>query len=150
MIIGRILGIDYGTKRIGLAVSDDAGTIAFPKEILKNDGGAIGYLDKLIKTEEIGEIVIGESLDLTGQENKVHQKIKQFAKELEYVSKVKVFFQKEFMTSMEARRTKIVKSDRDKTQSSSRMKKEKEGKVDAKAAALILQRYLDKKNIKTN
>ena len=142
----KILGIDYGTKRVGLAMSDDGGSIAFPKEIVKNDSSTLKHIEKLIKTENIEEIVIGESLDLDGTQNKVHEKIQKFAKQLEDFFKIKVFFQKEFMTSVEARKTTIFKSSLSQTQASSRMKKETGEKVDAKAAALILQRYLDKKN----
>ncbi|MEK7588966.1 MAG: Holliday junction resolvase RuvX [Patescibacteria group bacterium] len=142
----KILGIDYGTKRIGLAMSDDGGTIAFPKGIIKNDSTVLKYIEKLIKDENIEEIVIGESLDLDGTQNKVNEKIQSFAKELESMFKIKVSFQKEFMTSVEARKTTIFKSSLNQTQASSRVKKETGEKVDAKAAALILQRYLDKKN----
>ena len=54
--------------------------------------------------------------------------------------------QKEFLTSVEARKSKIGKQDRDKSQASSKVKKINTANIDASAAALILQRYLDKKN----
>ena len=142
----KILGIDYGTKRVGLAMSDDGGSIAFPKEIIKNDSSTLKHIEKLVKIENIEEIVIGESLDLDGTQNKVNEKILGFAKELESNFGIKVFFQKEFMTSVEARKTTVFKSSLNQTQASSRVKKELGGKVDAKAAALILQRYLDRRS----
>ena len=146
----RFLGIDYGTKRIGLAISDDSGRIAFPKEIVKNDSTAVSRIGSIIKDERIEGVVIGESSDLNGNDNTIQGKIKSFANELKQLSLVEVVFQKEFMTSVEARRTKIFKKDRDQTGASSRVKKDVGEKVDAKAAMLILQRYLDKRNIKGN
>jgi len=125
----RFLGIDYGKKRIGLALSDDEGRLAFPKEILFNDKKFFLRLAEIIKEEEIGEIVLGDSEDFKGKPNEVMEEINDFAKELKEKFSVPVFFQKEFLTSVEARRYQA-----------------KREKADARAAALILQRYLDKIN----
>ncbi|HPS21447.1 MAG TPA: Holliday junction resolvase RuvX [Candidatus Paceibacterota bacterium] len=141
----RFLGIDFGSKRIGLAVSDEEGKLAFPKEIVLNDKNATDYIKNIIKNEKIDEIVIGESLSLTGEENKIMGEIKDFVKEIFALAKP-VHFQKEFFTSVEARgregkekynARKVKKAESEKTK-----------KIDDSAAALILQRYLDKINKK--
>jgi putative Holliday junction resolvase len=129
---GRFLGIDYGTKRIGVSVSDENGTLAFPKEILGNDSKIFDKLGGIIEKEKISEIVIGESVDSSGKSNKIAPKIEVFILELKEKFKLPVHKQKEFFTSIEARRYQT-----------------KPARADAGAAALILQRYLDRINNQT-
>ena len=116
----RYLGIDYGEKRIGLATSDEAGKLAFPLQVLPNDAKIFGKLQEVILKENITEIVIGEA-DLILNEVEV------FEKELVQRFKMAVHRQKEELTTLEARRYQ-------------------KDAADARAAALILQRYLDRKN----
>lgn len=137
MINGRFLGIDFGTKRIGLAISDENRRLAFPKEVILNDKNTISQIEKVIKEENISEIVIGESTDFSGNANPVDEQIKTFILELEEKIGLPVRTQKEFMTSVEARRYKDKNNQKKKSSTNS---------VDASAAALILQRYLDKYN----
>jgi putative Holliday junction resolvase len=142
----RFLGVDYGTKRIGLAISDENGTLAFPKEILPNDFHVFDKLGVLIKKENIKEIVIGESVDFSGKLNVLSGRIEVFILELQEKFGLPVYKQKEFLTSVEARRSKTGKKDFNLPQSHSKVKQIKSGRIDASAAALILQRYLDKIN----
>jgi len=124
----RFLGIDYGTKRIGVAVSDENIILAFPKGILLNNLNIFKNIGEILKTENISEIVIGESVNFKGKENIVSKEIKTFISELKDKFNLPIHEQKEFLTSVEARR----------------FQKKKE--VDDSAAALILQRYLDRIN----
>src|SRR3989344_5731655 len=126
----RYLGIDYGTKRIGLAVSDLNGRLAFPKEVVKNNGELMRKIGEIISKEKIAEIVVGESLDFAGLPNILQKEIEFFISNLERKFKVKVHSEKEFLTSVEARRY---------------AHPQKFNNVDASAAALTLQRYLDRK-----
>ncbi|MBP9715142.1 MAG: Holliday junction resolvase RuvX [Candidatus Pacebacteria bacterium] len=142
----RILGIDYGTKRIGIALSDESGVLAFPKEIILNDVNTWKKIEKILKSEDVGEVVIGESLNLDGKPNILLARIEIFIQEFKNRFSLPVHKQKEFLTSIEARKSKIGKQDRDKSQASSKVKKVNTTNMDASAAALILQRYLDKKN----
>lgn len=142
----RVLSIDYGTKRIGLAISDENGRLAFPKEIVLNDVNTFKMLDKIIKKEKIEEIVIGESVDFSGKLNILSARIDVFILELKEKFNLPVHKQKEFLTSVEARRPKDGKAGLSPSQAHSKVKTIKRGRADAKAAALILQRYLDKKN----
>lgn len=127
---GKILGIDYGTRRIGLALSDDRGVFAFPKTILASNSSALRTIQAMIEAEGIGAIVVGESLDRKGRPNTVAREIEAFIRELQKFD-LPIYKEKEFFTSVEARRIQGTRE-----------------QVDASAAALILQRYLDKMNHK--
>lgn len=142
----RLLGIDYGTKRIGVAVSDDGGTLAFPKEIVPNDEYTYKRIGEILKSEKISEIVVGESVDFTGQLNALSARIDVFILELSEKFNLPIHKQKEFLTSIEARKSGNTKSNMSQSQAHGRVKQIKSGRIDASAAALILQRYLDKMN----
>ncbi|MFA6520069.1 MAG: Holliday junction resolvase RuvX [Candidatus Paceibacterota bacterium] len=144
----RFLGIDYGTKRIGVAISDENGTLAFPKEIILNDAKTFLRIAEIIKQENVSEIVVGESVDFSGKLNVLSGRIEVFILELKEKFNLPVHKQKEFLTSVEARRSPNGKKESNQTQSHSKLKQIKSGRIDASAAALILQRYLDKINKK--
>lgn len=142
----KFMGIDYGMKRIGVAISDDQGTLAFPKIIILNDANTFKKIGEVIKSGNIEEIVVGESLDLSGEANALQARIGIFITELQGRFNLPVRKQKEFLTSVEARRSKNGKSSMQGTQAHSKQKVKKQEKVDASAAALILQRYLDRRS----
>jgi putative Holliday junction resolvase len=145
----RFLGIDYGTKRIGIAISDEKGVLAFPKEIVLNDSNSFNRLEEIIKIENVNEIVIGESVDFSGKLNALSARIEIFISELKEKFNLPIHKQKEFLTSVEARRHQDFGGQARKAESGnqhSRLKQIKSGRIDASAAALILQRYLDKIN----
>lgn len=135
------LGIDYGSKRVGLAISDEDGSFAFPYKIIANNMELVDAIHNICGTEEIGAIVLGESHDLSGQPNKIMGSIEEFKRNIEAELDLPVYFQKEFMTTTEARGRggKEVNN-------AKKVGKIKQAAADASAAALILQRYLDKKN----
>ncbi len=144
----RFLGIDYGTKRIGVAISDENGTLAFPKEIVLNDENTYKKIGDIIKKENVAEIVVGESVDFSGKLNALSARIDVFILEMAEQFNLPIHKQKEFLTSVEARKSKDQKKDFNQAQSHSKVKQIKSGRIDASAAALILQRYLDKRNLK--
>jgi putative Holliday junction resolvase len=136
----KYLGIDYGTKRIGIAVSDEAGQIAFPKFVWLNDQKALANIAKLVKEEEIGGIVFGDSVDASGKDNSLNLEVKSFAEQIKKETNLPIFFEKEFWSSYEAHGRQGKEAKNARMQSITKT----EG-VDAKAAAVILQRYLDRK-----
>ncbi len=142
----RFLGIDYGTKRIGVAISDENHTLAFPKEIVLNDSNTFKKFAEIIKKENIKEIVIGESIDFSGKLNALSGRLEIFILELLEKFNLPIHKQKEFLTSVEARKGKNTKDSLSPSQAHSKVKQIKSGRIDASAAALILQRYLDKIN----
>ena len=59
----KYLCIDYGTKRVGIATSDDGGTMAFPLRVLLNSRSLVANVAKICRDEHINTIVMGESLN---------------------------------------------------------------------------------------
>lgn len=137
----RYLGIDYGSKRVGLSLSDEEGKMAFPYKIITNNLELVDAIHNICGVEEVSAIVLGESHDLSGKPNKIMGSIEEFKRNLECELDLPIFFQKEFMTSIFARG-----NDGKKENDARKIKKGKDLKVDDSAAALILQRFLDKKN----
>ena len=137
----KILGIDYGSKRVGLALSDDEASFAFPYKIISNNMELLDTIHNICGTEEVSAIVLGESHDLSGQPNKIMGSIEEFKRNIETELDLPVYFQKEFMTTVEARGREGKE-----VNNAKKVGKIKQAPADASAAALILQRYLDKKN----
>lgn len=135
----KYLGIDYGTKRIGLAVSDDEGRVAFPLTIITASPLAAGEIAALAHQRGVQKIIIGESRDLRGARNAVMEDIELFAKDLEELSKLPVAYEREFFTSALAARQFA-------PEEKSRKANPPHEQLDASAAALILQSYLDRKH----
>jgi putative Holliday junction resolvase len=123
----KYIGIDYGTKKVGIAISDDEASFAFPKDIIPNNT-AIEYLKNVIQTENIEGIVIGESLASNGQDNDLAETVALFGNTIKEKVGKPVFFIREDFSSVEAHRYQTKKGDRDDS-----------------AAAIILQRFLDKR-----
>lgn len=126
----RHLGIDFGTKKVGLALSDEAGTMGFPHTILPNDSRLLEEVAGLIEREGVSAVVIGESLDFSGKENPVAAHARAFADSLSETTGITPVFEPEMLTTQEARRDfEGVRT---------------HGAVDASAAALILTSYLSR------
>jgi putative Holliday junction resolvase len=123
----RYLGIDFGSKRVGIAVSDEEGKMAFPHSVILNRDNLTEEVEKIIKEKKINKIVIGESKDFKSAPNKIMAKIEKFKKILEENTNLEVLFEPEFMTSSQA----------EQIQGKNEMH-------DASAAAIILQSFLDK------
>ncbi len=124
--MAKYLGIDYGAKRVGIAVSDDTGSIAFPKAALPNDRALLPSIIGFVRSNNVSVIVIGESKDKDGKDNAVMAGARQLGQALERELSVKVYFEPEYYSSVEARRDSETFL------------------VDAKAAAIILNRYLER------
>lgn len=122
----KYLGIDYGTKRVGVAISDDAGEFAFPKAIY-DTGTALDAIAALCTLEHIDALVIGESLATNGEPNEVAAGINAFKAKLVVATTLPVYSEREMFSSVEAHRYQT-----------------DAGKRDDSAAAIILQRFLDK------
>lgn len=128
----RILGIDYGLKRIGLAMSDSG--LAEPLKVINwsDEATVIKEISRLCQKYAIQKIVIGLP------EGKIAFQVKKWGKRLSRESRLSIVFQDETLTSQEA----IVKMIE-----AGRGQKARREKKDAVAAALILQKHLDKLNV---
>jgi len=136
----KYIGIDYGAKRVGVAVSDETGAIAFPKTILRNGKTLLEELAVLAKAEGADAVVMGNSIDSLGRENAIMEEARRFAEILGEATGLPIHFERESFSSVEARRMPT----RQNSRSGGQMRTE----VDDSAAALILQRYLDKNRLK--
>ena len=143
----RFLGIDYGTKRIGVAISDEKGILAFPKG---NCSERSKYSKKNWRNHKSGKYFRNCSRGISrfsGKLNVLSARIEIFISELKEKFQLPIHKQKEFLTSVEARRHQDFGGQARKSESGNqhnRLKQIKSGRIDASAAALILQRYLDK------
>jgi len=133
---GRVLGLDVGQRRIGVAVSDPLGITAQGLETLqrKNKKHDLGWLRRVIREYEVGEIVVGLPLRMSGAEGTQAEKIQAFAEDLRKHFKLPVHLWDERLTSAEANRL-LRETD---------LSIEKRGKaVDRMAAILILQGWME-------
>ena len=126
---------------MGLSLSDEEGSLAFPYKIIPNDLSLSDTIHNICGVEEISAIVIGESYDLSFNPNKIMGSIEDLKKTLEIELDMPVYYEKEFMTTIEARGRGGKEINNAK-----KVSKEKQVPADASAAALILQRFLDRKN----
>ena len=132
----RYLGIDYGEKKCGLALSDEAGTMGFPHAIVPTTPRLADELVALVEQERVGAVVIGESRDLSGAENAILPAARALGQQITLKADIPVYFEPEFYTSAEARRAP---AKAEKTRAA-----QPRAQVDASAAALILTSYLTK------
>lgn len=135
----RILGIDYGERRVGLALSDETATIASPLPTLKRRKGKrppVAPVARLAEENDVEAIVIGLPLTLEGEESDWTREIRAFGEKLAERTGCPVTFQDERMTSVRAERA--VRS-----LGLGKEKREEKERIDAAAAVLILQSHLN-------
>jgi putative Holliday junction resolvase len=133
------MGIDFGERRIGLALSDPTATLASPLETLVRRPGKrvpLKALEELARAHDVERLVVGLPLDNRGEENDWSRAVRASADELGRRLAVPVEYVDERFTSVAAGRA--VRSS-----GLSRTDREDKGRVDRAAAALILQRWLD-------
>ena len=136
---GRILSIDYGTSRVGFAVSDPLHIIATPLKTIKNKSiqDLLKQIGLIVKEYDIKSIVVGLPLGLNGKETKQTETVKLFSETLGK-NNYKVIFEDERFTTVLAKK-EIIKQ----KISTGRNK----SLIDQVSAAFILQSYLDRKKI---
>lgn len=138
----RILSVDYGERRIGLALSDPTATIASPLPTLKRRKGKrppVAPIARLVEENDVAEIVVGLPLTLEGDDSDWTREVREFASALADRTGLPVALRDERMTSVRAERA--VRS-----LGLSKEKREEKSRVDAAAAVLILQAYLDSRS----
>lgn len=122
----RLIGIDYGEKRVGVASTDESGEFALPRAVLSNDENLFVEIEKIAEKESVKIIILGESKKLDGRDNPISKDIEKFKTEL-LGRGFEVIMHTEVFTSQEAERI----------QGKGEM-------IDASAAAIILKSYIDK------
>ena len=137
----RVMGIDFGMKRVGVAVSDPLRIIAQGIETLENNSSLVARVTEVVKKMSVGKIVVGKPLKLSGQEGDSAIEAAKFAQKLrdrlksESLDIEVVEWDERFTTTM-AQRTQLELGVKKK-------ERQKKGNLDRMASQLILQSYLD-------
>lgn len=126
-----IVCLDVGEKRIGVAVGDMAVRIAVPFETIEVDGGEVEAITKLVVSQNAGTLVIGYPRNQSGEATAQTRFVEEFAKKLSDIAP-KIVFQDESMTSVIAEQ-----------QLSSYKRPYSKSDIDAQAAAIILQDFIE-------
>jgi putative Holliday junction resolvase len=130
----RYLAIDYGTKRTGLAICDPTETIVSPLAVLQSKKRLVEKISELIETENIGAIVLGLPLNMDNSQGPQARLALKFAEQLRRNLKIPVYLQDERLSSFAAK---------EKLSSSSFKRSEVTERLDAVAAAEILEAFLE-------
>ncbi len=140
----KYLAIDYGEKRIGIAVSDESKKYSFSREHLLNDNSLYNKLLDLIKEENVSRIIIGYPLNFKSEKTIQTLKTEEFRSNLEKfldknsIKTELIYFDERFTSKLAAE--SILNSGMNKK------KRQEKGRVDSISAQIILQDYIDKTN----
>jgi putative Holliday junction resolvase len=132
----RSLGIDFGERRIGLAISDPEGRMALPLTTLerRNDRSAVRAIAEIARRAGIGRLVLGEPVGLAGQRGEAAERVRRFGDRLAGITGLPVRLVNESLTTVEAQeRLRAAGFD---------PRREPE-RIDAVAAQILLQEALD-------
>ena len=138
--MNRLLGIDFGTRRIGLALSDPTGTLASPLPFLENTGipEVVSKLKELVQSHGVETVVVGLPRNMDGTYGPSADKVREFISQIQPQLPAKIVTQDERLTTAQASRglSQIGLSQR-----------ELRKKVDSSSASLILQQFLDRNHL---
>jgi putative Holliday junction resolvase len=132
----KIMGLDVGDRRIGIATSDPLEIVASPREVLKRTGHEIEFLARLVQEEEIEQVVVGMPYNEEGQIGPQARKVQTFVTQLRGRLSVPVVEWDEHLSTWEAESVLI---------EAGRRRAERRKVVDKIAAAVILRSYLDRR-----
>jgi putative Holliday junction resolvase len=144
--MSRVLALDYGTRRIGVALADPTRTIAAPLTTLTRRPGKRppwAEIGRLIAEHEVAELVVGLPLEIGGGEGEWAAEVRAFGAELARRTGLPVHWVDERLSSVEAER--VVRS-----MGLKRSQREEKARIDSTAAALILRSFLDHGSHTTN
>ena len=136
----RILAVDHGEKRIGLALSDPTATIANPFKVIKHISRVMdaAQVTNLASENDVGLIVVGQSFDEEGNPNLAGRRAAKFAEALKDQTRIPVELWDESFSTQDARSTRIEMGV---------SRKKRAGHMDELAAVMILRSYLDSKKL---
>jgi putative Holliday junction resolvase len=134
--LNRFLALDYGLKRIGVALCDPLFTFAYPFKTILNGQNLWKDLKEIISAQSVIRIILGLPLKENGEPGSISKEVLKFKNQLENIFKIEVILRDERYTSSIAQEI-ILKSVTKKS------KRQEKGLIDRSAAAVILQNYLD-------
>ena len=132
--MARIVGIDHGDRRFGVAISDAGGMLACPRDVVEGEDVLMSYLDRLLPEEDVAGLVVGLPLNMDGSSGPRARKVLEFCSRLERRFELPVHTWDERLTSYQAEGLLHEAGIRG---------REKGRRVDQVAAQLILQGWLD-------
>ena len=135
--MGKLLGLDHGDKRFGIALSDAGKVIATPRRVVEGVAAFWDAIGSLVEEEDIEAVVLGLPLNMDGSEGPRARKVIEFSRELEKRTGLQVYFWDERLSSFEA---ESILSE------AGVHGRRRKGKVDMVAAQIILQGYLNPRN----
>ena len=133
----RYLAIDYGNKRTGLAICDESEIITSPLAVLDTHNSLIEKVAQIIKDENVEAVVIGLPLNMDDTESGQAKIVRDFSQQLKKNIDIPIHFEDERLSSFAAE---------EKLASAELTRKKKKKRLDAVAAAVILQTFLDNKS----
>ena len=138
----KYLGIDFGLKRIGIAITDESKTYSFARDYILNDGKHFDKLLKLIKEENVSKLIIGYPVNFKSEKTEITLSVEKFSETLKNKliniskSNPEIIFYDERLTSGIAQHNIFASG-------LSNKKKKEKGLVDSVSAQIILQDYID-------
>ena len=129
----RLLALDVGERRIGLAVSDPLETIAQPLGTIPRNAASIETIARIVREKEVGEIVVGLPVNMNGTFGPMADEVNEFAREIADVIDIPLVFIDERLTTAEAEKLMI---------SADVSRHKRKGTIDSVAAAIILEKRL--------
>ncbi len=132
--MAKLLGIDYGDTRIGIAVAEIEIGIAHPHSVIESDDKAVGEIANIIREENIKTLIIGLPKNMNGTEGNQAAATRLFAEKLSASGGIEIVFQDERLSSKQAEDI-LIKLDKSRDA--------RKAEADAHQAAIILQTYLD-------
>ncbi len=125
------MGIDFGSKKIGIALTDDSGSMAFAHGVIPNDEQFFKEIENLVEERGVKEIVVGHSLDNKGEPNKIHGAVEEFVTDVTLNIGIPVHLEPEQYSTQQAAQLQG-----------------KNEQTDASAAAIILDSFITKQKNK--
>ena len=135
----KIMAIDYGTVRIGIALSDEMHILASPLCTLINKKDALDEITLIIQKNNVEKIIVGLPITLSGNDSPMTVRVREFADRVREHISLPVELYDERYTSLLAQDSMIASGKKRKT-------RQKKGELDKRAAAILLQEYLDNNN----
>ena len=137
MTTGKILALDVGERRVGLAISDPTGLLASPFGVVERGPDDISDIARIAEDNEVVEIVVGLPITMSGEAGAQAGRVRAFIRDLRRVTDIPITTLDERLSTVQAERM-LRDSGR-----SARSRSRERGRVDAAAAAVILQARLD-------
>ncbi len=131
----RILAVDFGTRRIGLAVSDPLGMFAVPLKTIPNNRNTLRSIEEIVEEYHVSRIVVGLPVHLDGSDSEFTRVVRLFVQRLQQVTNVEIVEWDERFTSKMAEQTLI-------DLGVGKKKRRQKYRVDMLAAVHLLQSYL--------